>query len=163
MTDELITVASSAPMAMLIHDVLPNPDPDKPGIRSDDSIVINGTGHPDAVGGLGITHGVNASWFANWMKAHPHLEGILHPMTPDEFKAHAEKPVEFGFEPGLAKLADDKDNAELASKGTEFEQEHPHADAPVHTAAEPVHAPVEQSPVVVPAHVAAPEPIPPVV
>jgi hypothetical protein len=156
MTDELITVASSAPMALRIHDIQPDPDPDKPAIRSEDSVVINGSGHPDAVNGLGITHGVNAGWFHNWMTAHPHLEGVLRAMTPEEFKAHADKPVEFGFEPGLAKLADDKDNTELASKGTESpeagtkteaEAEHGTAHPFGHDAPAAAHEPVEALPV----------------
>jgi hypothetical protein len=117
---DTLTVASSAPMALRIHPIDPEAEPDKRGLAtSEEFAVINGTGHPDAIGGLGITHNVDAGMFANWLKVHPHLESVLRAMTPDEFKAHADAPMQSGFEPGLAAMNDDKDNAALAARGTD--------------------------------------------
>ena len=99
-------------------------------------VVLHGTGHPDAIGGVGITHGVPGGLLKNWLAAHPHLANVLRPMTPGQFKAHAAAPMQSGFEPGLkaaaeAKTADDPAHAHEALTPHAPPAE-PHADDPEH-------------------------------
>jgi hypothetical protein len=112
MPDDTLIVASTAPMAVRIHTIDPEADPTQPGLVPETvPVVINGTGHPDAVGGLGITHDVPAGMFHAWLAAHPHFAAVLSVLTPEQFKAHADAPLQHGFEPGVqamtAKAADD--------------------------------------------------------
>jgi hypothetical protein len=118
MPDDTLIVASTAPMAVRIHTIDPAADPTQPGLVPETvPVVINGTGHPDAVGGLGITHDVPAGMFHAWLAAHPHFAAVLSVLTPEQFKTHADAPLQHGFEPGVA--ATEAANADLATKSTE--------------------------------------------
>lgn len=98
MTDT-VTVANSAPMAIRLHTV----DPDDPAkvVPDAQTMVLHGSGHPEAIGGVGITHDVPVGLLGNFLAVHPHLADVLHAMTPEQFKAHADAPAQSGFQPGL--------------------------------------------------------------
>jgi hypothetical protein len=148
MTDrKTLTVASNAPMAIQIHSVDPNADPAKPGLLDPQHVtVIHGHRHHSAVNGMGLTHNVDAETFDQWMAAHPEHKDVLIPMTPEELDAHLNLAQHYGYEPALAAMANDPEQAKLAAQGsTDVEQPAPSpapaAPAPQpNAAAEPVAA-----------------------
>lgn len=122
MDEPTVTVASTALSAVRIRAIDPAADPAKAGLVADTGdVIINGTGHPEAVGGLGITHDVPLSIFESWMLAHPHFASVLRAMTPEEFKRHAEPQASHGFEPGIDPTA--KASADLATKDAPAEDD----------------------------------------
>ena len=131
MTDT-VTVASRAPMAIQIQEPLPDEFREKPGLAPIlRTATLNGANHPSARGGAGFTHGVSAEVFKLWhegqVKAKSALAELVSIVEPDE----ADKPdaAEYGFEPGLKRLADNAENAEAAQQGSTVTHEAPVASA----------------------------------
>jgi hypothetical protein len=93
---ETVIVASRCPVKLRIHSRPVNPD--KPGFGLVRTVEINGARHPDFVTEAGITHGVDARLFREWMEDHPEHEGVMWEMTPEEFQSHQDRRARFGFE-----------------------------------------------------------------
>jgi hypothetical protein len=115
-----ITVASNAHTAIRIHSIDPAADPEKPGAAGEPAhvIVIHGNRHADAAGGVGLTHGVDAETFDQWMAAHPEHQGIMTPMSEADVAAHLDPLKHYGYEPGLKAAAEDPEQAKLAAAGS---------------------------------------------
>lgn len=114
---ETVTIASRLPVAIRIAD--PNPDPEKPGEAPPArSAVINGARHPGSVGEAGITRGVDADLWRKWLEANKNNDlvqgGLLAAVQEDQ--ADAVNKAEYGFQPGLERVA--QSDAEAASKGS---------------------------------------------
>jgi hypothetical protein len=162
-----ITVGSSAATAIFIHSIDPNADPEKPGLHTPErTAVIAGNRAPTAVNGLGLTHGVDAEMFDQWMAVHPEFKGILIPMSEADVTAHVDVQQQYGHEPALKAAAEDPVQAKLAAQGSSGPQPvpaHPAtpAAAPAPAPAHPVTPPPPPpAPAPAPAHLAAP-PTPP--
>lgn len=164
MTDELVTIASIAPMAMQLVADAP------PGLEAE-TVVINGARHASAIGGVALTHDVPASLFHGWLAKHPHLAQVLAVLTPAQIEAHQDQHASYGWEPGVAKVtAENAAAAPLSEPGNEPETDKAAAPADVPPAApdtppaEPeVEAKAADDPAPAPVHTApAPDPAPPV-
>jgi len=115
---EGITVASIAPMAVQIFRIDPEQDPAQPGLHPPtEGMVLYGTGHPDALGGYGITEGVPRDMFEAWMTQYPHFDGVLREVPAEEAEAMEQSSAIYGHEPLLEEAATG-DEAALAAKGS---------------------------------------------
>jgi hypothetical protein len=120
---DTITVASRVHTAVQIAEPMPAPTPVAPGmppaplsedaLRPRPTIVINGASHPDAVGGEGITRGVDAGIFRACMEAWEKSKDAFHGLmreVEDDYKG--DDSTEFGFEPGIEKMTAANEGAE---------------------------------------------------
>nr|WP_321986149.1 hypothetical protein [uncultured Lichenicoccus sp.] len=99
MTDH-IRVASKAHTAIRIHSRpkdKEHPEQDVP----EHEAVINGNTHASAVNGVGITEGVHAETFHQWIEDHPEHKDLLTEVSDDDLEKHADLQASSGFEPGL--------------------------------------------------------------
>jgi hypothetical protein len=115
---DTISVASKAHMPIQIGD-LP-PDTDKPGLVAEApaSAVLNGGNHVDAVNGVGITHDVDAGMFHRWLDRMKEIGSPLAHLVSEASDEMQSTFKSFGFEPGLAALANDDENTEKAEEGS---------------------------------------------
>jgi hypothetical protein len=115
---DTVTVGSRAPFAFRITE--PALNPDKPGETELKSTIINGANHPQAMSGVGVTRNVDAGLFHSWSDAQKASNSVLYShvfeMSDDDVKK-LDEPLEYGFEPGLKRLAESEDAA-LAAKGS---------------------------------------------
>ncbi len=124
--EDTVTVASRAHTAIRIQEPMPEEFRDRPGEAPvPKTAVINGANHADAKGGVGFTHNVNAALFKAWMQAREKAGDVLHHMLEVVSPEQAEKDdaVEFGFQPGLDRVA--KDTEGDAAKGSTVTHEAP--------------------------------------
>lgn len=80
--------------------------------------VLNGSGHKSAIGGVGITRGVDKEAFEQFMKDNAGLEAVARGLIfelPDDPK---EMEPTYGFEPGLELSAKNEDNTKLSEEGS---------------------------------------------
>lgn len=119
--DDTVIVGSRVHTAIQIAE--PMQDTDKPGlVPAGPVFVLNGANHPDAINGVGVTHGVHAGLFRRWLdhmeKTNDPRAGQVFEMSPDEAK-RPEPPVmpsvvnpeHFGFEPALQRMTDSASQA----------------------------------------------------
>lgn len=115
---ELISVASRSPLAVRIRAPIENTD--KPGLEPERfPIIINGASHPGARNGVMVTHGVDAAIFHAWLEEQSRAETPLSELifeVPADYES--DSAMSFGFEPGLARLAANAENAEAAAQGS---------------------------------------------
>lgn len=100
---------------------VPNPDHAAPPKTA----IINGNTHPDAVNGVGITRNVDAGLFREWLRQNPQHQDVLFEMSDEDVARQSSPAANYGFEPGLAALANNKENRELAAKGSQAPAETP--------------------------------------
>ena len=121
---DTISVASSAHLPIRIADV-PD-DTDKPGLMPPvDSVVLNGANHPDAVGGVGLTHNVDAGLFHRWLDRMKEMGSPLADMVSEASEEVRGTFKSFGFELGLEALAGDGENTAAAEEGSLVTEEAP--------------------------------------
>lgn len=129
-TPETISVGSTAPMAIRIEGPAINRDDPAESWKEPETFHINGNRHASAVGGVALTHGVPSGMFHQWIKRHPHLSALLHPMTPEDVEAHYDQHASYGHEPGIAATTEANEKAGLSDPHPEKLADDPGPAAP---------------------------------
>jgi hypothetical protein len=91
---ETVTVASRLPVAVLMQT-----DTGLPGIEARQVIVS--PADPGAIDGYGITHGVDAAAFDQWLTAHPEFAAHMAVATQQQIDEHSDPVNTHGFELGF--------------------------------------------------------------
>jgi hypothetical protein len=118
---DTVTVASSAPVSLRIHDPAEYNEALKAGLPVNEPTVIKGANDPDALQGFGITEGVDGAVLSGWLKAHPEHEPIMHTLTDAELEQLEDATAAYGHEPGLEAAAKDSHNVKLNELGTDYD------------------------------------------
>ena len=124
---DTITVGSRAHAAIMIREPMPAEFKDKPGEAPDlRTVMLNGANHEDAVAGVGVTKGVDASLFHAWLddqkRSGTKLASMMFEMSDDEAMG---MPMQFGHEPCMEALGADGENTAKAAEGSTVKDEAP--------------------------------------